>query len=127
MTVILIVFFSAVLTILIVSLFVPVFRGVRSGADFYIAGSERRNRRALLRLTVEANLRDLQIEREAGKLTEDDFQSLALPLAHQLERLGAPVQSSVAPGTSKGNRRFCSACGYRTGESVCLQCGSVLS
>lgn len=127
MNVILIVFFSAVLTLLIISLFVPVIRGVRGGADFYVAGAGRKNRRALLRSTFEANLRDLQIEKESGKLTDQDFQALALPLAQQMEKLGAAGEPSKAGANSKGKRRFCSACGFRTSESVCIQCGSVLS
>lgn len=87
-------------------------------------------------LAVQA-LRDLEFDREMGKLSEDDYQALrtslearAMAALGALERLNpAPPRSRPQPAGAARAVRFCPQCGSPVGatHSYCAECGTALA
>ncbi len=125
----------AIVLILVLSLFLgyPLLRGLLNPEYFFTSGKRTRSTDELRRLVVLENLRDLRVEQEHGKLSEGEFQELALPLARELEELEKRQGPADADALKPMRNRLgvvCPVCGAlnrntdedRSAE-YCIQCG----
>lgn len=144
---ILITLFSILCALIVLSLFWPLLRGVPNPLIFFTNGSDGQSGTADLKIrrrVLLENLRDIQIERDFGKLSADEYQALAAPLVAELDqverRLGSAT-TSAGPRTIRRNRLgwFCPDCGNlnhlaKKGDAdqadklqiknqICIQCG----
>ena len=113
----------------------PVLRDEKDSRNFFISGRDKAGDILLRRRIILDNLRDLQIEQELGKMNEQEFTKIALPLAEELKKIETEYKTvsgkSLALGAAASNRLgvFCPSCGFlsrKSGEtfpSYCQQCG----
>lgn len=134
MSSILTVIFSILVILAVLALLLPLRTGVRSPLLFFTDGARKSDDLRIRRRVLVENLRDLQIERELGKLSEDRFRELAGPLAEELELVETQLKDA---GTSGGRRPlsknrlgwYCPECGLLNRDSgavdhaQCIQCG----
>ena len=132
---ILITILSILLVAVILSLFWPLLRGVRDPLIYFISGGGARQASADLlirRRVLLENLRDIQIERDFGKLTPPEYQNLAAPLLQELEEVETRLKAAgraVHKDQVRRNRLgwLCPDCGNLNrkeySEDQCLQCG----
>ena len=90
-----------------------------------------RSREELLerRDRILASIKDLEFEKEVGKISEQDFREMnarfrreAVAVMRELESAAGNTRKKRRPSK---NRRFCTACGavVTRGDRFCLQCG----
>ncbi|MCR9141560.1 MAG: zinc finger Ran-binding domain-containing protein [bacterium] len=129
----------------VLSLFWPLLRGVPNPLIFFTnGGGGPGNKQAgtadllIRRRVLLENLRDIQIERDFGKLSPTEYAAMAQPLFGELEAVEGRLNSRGAAASSKGVRRnrlgwFCPDCGNLNHASreaepdlknaSCIQCG----
>jgi hypothetical protein len=122
---------TAIVIILLVAavlaLFVPL-AASRPAPDYYRSDdSEGENQRKRKRL--KGMLIDLRQEFDSGKMSEEEFLSIAGPLSAEMEALekaSAHVRSS--PGKKKDKRILCPGCGLPNAKesTICSRCATVL-
>ncbi len=117
-------------------LIVPVIRPRKDAFRFYVSGRSGVGDLLLRRRTLLENLRDLEIERELGKLSPADFEDLALPIARELSGVEQALEASrgktTAPASVRRHRLgfTCPVCGcLNRGQTIttCGQCGTDFS
>ncbi|MBX7056862.1 MAG: hypothetical protein K1X75_02260 [Leptospirales bacterium] len=107
-------------------LFWPLLRPLKAAA---LPGSLARD--AIQERMLLENLRDLRIEREHGKLSDQEYQQLAEPAAQALgalrqSRIKAPPAAIQGRGLRRHRRGwFCPHCAMsnRSEDQLCLRCG----
>ena len=114
-------------------LVLPILRGRVDGFRYYVSGRSEIGDLLLRRRVLLENLRDLEIERDQGKLEGDEFQSLALPIAVELQAVETRVQKERGITTTVSAPRThrlgftCPVCGCLNRHSIqeaCFQCGA---
>ncbi len=133
MSTILTVIFSILTILAVLALLLPLRTGVRSPLLFFTDGARKSDDLRIRRRVIVENLRDLQIERELGKLSEERFRELAGPLAGELETVEAELQAAGTPARQRNvqsNRLgwYCPECGALNRDpeltfTQCVQCG----
>ena len=117
-------------------LVVPAFRERADGFRYYVSGRTGTGDLLLRRRMLLENLRDLEIERDQGKLDATEFQNMALPLARDLKIVDARLQTQrgvVAASAAPRTHRLgftCPVCGCLNRHSTkdpCDQCGTSFS
>ncbi|TGK04973.1 zinc ribbon domain-containing protein [Leptospira semungkisensis] len=91
--------------------------------------SELFDRRAILL----DNLKDLKIEFDTGKLTEQEFKSISAGLIQELEEQDKRIESGpiakAEPAKTAQAPKFCHNCGFKieiAGAKFCPDCGTKL-
>lgn len=137
--------FSIICVAIVLSLFWPLLRGVRNPLIFFTNGGGGPDNKGagtadllIRRRVLLENLRDIQIERDFGKLNPDEYIAMANPLFSDLEQVEARLESQGAGTNTRKIRRnrlgwFCPDCGNlnhaprETHENLknvsCIQCG----
>lgn len=84
-------------------------------------GENRRERKKLRSMLI-----DLRQELDAGKMSEEEFLSLAGPLSARMDALEKASAHEDGPRKKKNKNEFCIACGHRLAQdvSVCGRCGT---
>jgi hypothetical protein len=138
--IVLTVLFSLTLAGLTLALFRPAWRGVANPLIYFTSGGQARKDLILRRRVLLDNLRDIRIEKENGKLSENEYAALAQPLADELKRVDDALAGGAAPvrnGASVRRNRLgwiCPACGAQNhasreseipADAHCIQCGHV--
>lgn len=110
------------LFIFLLALLFPVVARSEKTGNYFISGNLKVPRLRQRMSIVRENIRDLNLELSAGKLTQDEYESMVSPLSADLDNLG---RKDDAPG--KMNRKgFCANCGKRTSNETCPQCGATV-
>ena len=112
----------------LVYMLLPVMQPVQDGAHYFISGKTRKQDLIDEKSRILANLQDLRIEAEAGKIPDNELKKLSAPLLRSLDRIEADLAKHTETGKVRRDSRFCSECGHRrkAEESICAQCGSRL-
>lgn len=118
-------------------LMLPLFRKRAAGFRYFVSGASQTGDLLLRRNVVLDNLRDLEIEREHGKLNKAEFEALAVPLANELASIEKRLETARGVQPDKATRPImhrlgftCPACGNinRTTPAdedlYCTQCGT---
>lgn len=114
-------------------LVLPAFRSRLDGFRYYISGRTGAGDLELNRRMLLENLRELEIEREQGKLNAEEFQAMALPLAKGLANVEKRLGVAGAPDAGLGKPRthrlgftcpVCGAINHSSDPVRCEQCGS---
>ncbi|TGK00212.1 zinc-ribbon domain-containing protein [Leptospira langatensis] len=91
--------------------------------------SELFDRRAILL----DNLKDLKIEFDTGKLTEQEFKSISAGLIQELEEQDKKIElgpiAKPQPIQTASTAKFCHNCGFKieiSGAKFCPECGTKL-
>ncbi|MEQ8350487.1 MAG: hypothetical protein RH862_03330 [Leptospiraceae bacterium] len=102
----------------------PVMQPVQDGAHYFVSGKTRKQDLLDEKMVLVANLQDLRIEAESGKMPEDELKRLSAPLLRKLNRIENQLNNYAESEIQGKGDRFCSACGHiRKDESHCIQCG----
>lgn len=128
--------FSILLIIILATLFIPVLKGRQRSLLYFTSGSSRKSDLLLEKHFTTESIRDIQMEKENGKLTEEEFHNLVLPLAEKLNAINEDLKNFVDSSEQRNSRRnrlgvICGACGHLNRDSdadeICEQCGYTLS
>lgn len=113
---------------IIVYLLLPVMQPVEDGAHYFVSGKSRKQDLQDEKSVILANLQDLRIEAESGKIPDEELRKLSAPLLRSLDRLEKELSRYPTSESRGQDERFCPACGYLRKEdsSVCYQCGLAL-
>ncbi|MBI3396097.1 MAG: hypothetical protein HY042_09700, partial [Spirochaetia bacterium] len=95
---------------------------------FFTSGGGNRKDKELIKKSAAASIRDLVIERESGKISAEEFASLAEPLARQIESAEQTREAGARAAAKRVTRlgTFCPGCGSLGKGSICIQCGGAL-
>ena len=141
----------AILTILL-AVFVlrPLFRGSENSLDILLMAETEADRLIDRKAAIYGNLKDLTLEYQMGRLSDEDFRTLeagykadAASILQKLEQMGvsesfeASIEEDIAsrrkpPQTDKSgrmiNRALCPSCGADVipGKKFCADCGQKL-
>ena len=113
---------AIILTLLLVILVAallsyPLLRGSHKDFQFFVSGKNRASELILRRRIILENLRDIRTERDLGKMTLQDFEKLALPLAESLEHTDGLIREASARTIKTEELRpnrlglYCPVCG----------------
>ena len=121
---------TAIVVILLIAavlaLFVPLAAG-RPAPDYY-RSDDREGENQRKRKRLKGMLIDLRQEFDSGKMSEEEFLSIAGPLSAEMEGLGKASAHASAGSKKKDKRLLCPACGQPNAKdkSICLRCASPL-
>ncbi|MBI39843.1 MAG: hypothetical protein CMF59_09605 [Leptospiraceae bacterium] len=118
----------ALIIVLITILFFlwPIMQPVQDGAHYFVSGKSRRQDLLDEKSVLIANLQDLRIEAESGKIPDEELKRLSAPLLRNLDKVEGLLKNYPDSEIRGKNQRFCPACGHlrhSQSESHCLQCG----
>jgi len=113
---------------------VPVMRENQDVFRYFISGRGKKSENALRRQILLENLRDLETEKDMGKIPPDEFARLAQPLATELqkaeENLRRESKRERIEPTDNSLGTFCPVCGClnrrdeeNSRAEFCIQCG----
>ncbi|MCB1171150.1 MAG: hypothetical protein KDK25_12480 [Leptospiraceae bacterium] len=110
----------------LVFMLLPVMQPVQDGAHYFISGKTRKQDLIDEKSRILANLQDLRIEAESGKIPDNELKKLSAPLLRSLDRIEADLAKHTDTERVHRDPRFCPECGHRRNEneSICIQCGS---
>lgn len=117
---------TAIVAILVVAallaLFAPLAAG-RPGPDYY-RSDDREGENLRRRKRLRSMLIDLRQEFDSGKMSEEEFLSLAGPLSAEMESLEKASAKAPPAQKRKDKRLLCSACGLPNDkdQSTCTRC-----
>ena len=104
----------------------PIMQPVQDGAHYFVSGKSRKQDLLDERTVLIANLQDLRIEAETGKIPDEELKRLSSPLLRKLDRIEKQLKDYPDSEIRGNNQRFCPACGHlrHSGkEDHCIQCG----
>ena len=113
----------------------PIIHESKYARLFFLSGKDQRKNLKLKRGIILENIRELEIEKDLGKISEAEFVELARPLAHtlaeqdkQLSALGSeqtdlkvtrnrlglvcPTCAFINPDRNDSPSKYCEQCGY---------------
>ena len=114
--------FGVVLFAAVAALFIPILRGDENPAGWFRYTDDPERELRGRKEKVRESIRDLLMEKENGKLSAEEFETLAAPLAAELDALERETPPEKSRKTGK---KFCQSCGHYNFEKLdyCIQCG----
>ena len=107
----------------LVFMLLPVMQPVQDGAHYFISGKTRKQDLLDEKSRILANLQDLRIEAEAGKIPDEELKKLSGPLVRDLDRIERTLKQTREV-QRPDDPSICPDCFRRKEhDSVCLQCG----
>ena len=102
----------------------PIMQPVQDGAHYFVSGKSKRQDLLDEKSVMLANLQDLRIEAESGKIPDEELKRLSAPFLRKLDRIESELQNYHESTAASTSDRFCPACGYiRKEQDHCIQCG----
>lgn len=121
---------TAIVAILVVAALLALFAPLAAGrpAPDYYRSDDREGENLRKRKRLRSMLIDLRSEFDSGKMSEEEFLSLAGPLSAEMESLEKASAKAAPAQRRKDKRLLCSACGLpnHKDESICARCASPL-